>query len=297
MTQSAPSAVRGAVYSLAAFGLYALYDMTVKFLGGSYSPVQILFFAGICGIPFVIGQLLADRAGGSLLPVAPGWTVLRIVITVVQGLIGSYAFTVLPLAQCYAIFFLMPILISLLAVPMLKEPVDLARGLGVVAGLIGVIIVLRPGRMPLEWGHLAALAGAVLGALNYLIIRKTGGVERMSVLMLYPFAGQLLVTALLLPFVFVPMPVAHLGLTWLMALELFVGSLCIIAAYRHAPAVVAAPMQYSQIIWATVFGVLFFDEHLDPQTALGIAVIIASGVFVLIWSGRPVIGAGPRESA
>ena len=77
------------------------------------------------------------------------------------------------------------------------------------------------------------------------------------------------------------MTTAHLGLSGLMALLGFIGSLCIIAAYRHAPAYVAAPMQYVQIVWATAFGTLFFNETSDLYTFLGIAVIIASGLYIM----------------
>ena len=91
--------------------------------------------------------------------------------------------------EAYAIFFLMPLFICVLAVPFLGEPIDLPRGLAVLAGLIGVIIALRPGVMALQWAHLAALGGGMIGALYYLILRKTGGRESMAVIMLYPMHG------------------------------------------------------------------------------------------------------------
>lgn len=281
------SNLRGAVCSLAAFGLFSLYDMTVKFLGGSYSPFQILFFAGLATFPLIMVQLMSDRSGQTLIPVLPKWTALRIGVTIVNGLLSAYAFSVLPLAQCYAVFFMMPLFICLLAVPMLAEPIDLPRGLAVLAGFAGVVIVLRPDQMALHPGHFAAITAAALGAVNYVVLRKTGGVERPAVLMLYPMVAQLVVVTIVLPFVYQPMPMAHLGLTGLMAVEMFAGSLLIIAAYRHAPAVVAAPMQYSQIIWATAFGTLFFNEHMAAPTGLGIAVIIASGLFIVLRSGAP----------
>jgi drug/metabolite transporter (DMT)-like permease len=152
------------------------------------------------------------------------------------------------------------------------------------AGLAGVVIVLRPGTMTLGMAHLSAFCGASLGALYYIILRKTGGVERTAVIMIYPTIAQTAATALMLPFVYQPMPVAHLGLSGLMALEGFLGSVFIIAAYRHAPAIVVAPMQYSQIIWATLFGTLYFGEPMDAATIIGIGVIIASGLFITLRS-------------
>ena len=276
------SPLRGALCSLAAFSLYALNDITIKFLGASYSPVQILFFSGMAGFPLIVIQMMADKEGGSLRPVLPGWTAARMLIGIVNGLLVSYAFATLPLSQSYAIFFTMPLIICVLAVPFLGERIDLGRGLAVVAGLVGVLIVLRPGQVPLQWAHLAAIVGATLGGIYYLILRKTGGQERMAVIMLYPMLAQVAVVALLLPLVYQPMPALHLGLTGLMALEGFAGSLLIILAYRCAPAAVVAPMQYVQIIWATLFSVLYFGEPMDRATVLGIAVIIPAGLYIML---------------
>ena len=90
-----------------------------------------------------------------------------------------------------------------------------------------------------------------------------------------------------MPFVYVPMPVAHLGLTAVMAFLGMLGALGIIAAYRSAPAVIVAPMQYSQIIWAVLYGWLFFDETRGPMTAIGSAVIIAAGIYIVLREGTP----------
>jgi S-adenosylmethionine uptake transporter len=83
----------------------------------------------------------------------------------------------------------------------------------------------------------------------------------------------------------------HWALTSLMGLELFVGGLLIIAAYRNAPAIIVAPMQYSQIIWAALLGWLVFDETMTPMMIVGIAVIIAAGLFIL---GRSNAAAAPN---
>ena len=99
--------------------------------------------------------------------------------------------------------------------------------------------------------------------------------------MLYPMLAQVVSVALLLPFVYEPMPAAHLGLLGLMAVQGFVGSLFIVWAYRAAPAVVIAPMQYVQIIVATLFGTLYFNEPMDMMTVIGIGVIIAAGLFIM----------------
>lgn len=283
------SHLRGALLSLASFGVYATHDVLVKFLGGSYSPVQTIFFAGLLGFPLMTIMLMSDRTDGNLIPKHPWWTAIRTVSAVATGLAGFYAFSVLPMAQCYAIFFAMPILITLLAIPILGERIGFRRGLAVVVGLIGVLIVLRPGEVDLGLGHLAALSAATTGALTSVIVRKVGKAERAIVLMLYPMVANFVLMGLALPFVYFPMPVFHFGGMALMAALGLIGGLLSIAAYRSAPAVIVAPMQYSQIIWAIFYGWLFFNEKMDMPTGIGTAVIIASGIYIVLREGTPTV--------
>ena len=88
--------------------------------------------------------------------------------------------------------------------------------------------------------------------------------------------------AVLLPGVYKPMPLTDIGLAALIGVLAFGGQLLSIRAYKRASAAVVAPMQYSQILWATLFGALFFDELPDQYTALGAAIIISSGVYI-VW--------------
>jgi S-adenosylmethionine uptake transporter len=286
------SSLRGALLSLAAFGFYATHDVVVKLLGETYTSFQIMFFSGLMGFPLVMMMLMGDRRDGTLIPRHPWWSALRSVSAVATGVMGFFAFSQLPLAICYAIFFAMPLLITLMAIPMLGEKVGIRRGIAVIIGLVGVIIVLRPGGGDaFSVGHLAAIGAAVTGALTSVIVRKIGQDERSVVLMLYPMMLTFFAMGAVMPFVYVPMPVEHLGLTAVMAFLGMLGALGIIAAYRSAPAVIVAPMQYSQIIWAALYGWLFFDETVDLYTAAGSAVIIASGIYIVLREGTPRVSA------
>lgn len=288
MTQPSHN-LKGAALSLAAFGIYATHDVVVKYLGGSYSAVQTIFFSGLLSFPLVTVMLLGDRRDENLVPRHPWWSLIRAIAAVLTGVAGFFAFSQLPMAQAYAIFFAMPLLITLMAIPMLGEKVGLRRGLAVVAGLIGVMVVLRPGQADLGLGHLAALSAAVTGALTSVIVRKIGGNERSAVLMLYPMLGNVLAMGAVLPFVYKPMPVTHLGLMSIIALFSFVAGLLVIKAYRTAPAVIVAPMQYSQILWAALYGWLLFGESVDLNTAAGSAIIIASGIYIVLREGKPSV--------
>lgn len=279
----------GALLSLAAFAIYASNDVIVKYLGASYSPFQTIFFSVLFGFPLVLMMLIGDRQDGNLLPRHPVLTIMRSVLTVLNAVCAFYAFSVLPLAEAYPIFFAMPILITLIAIPMLGEKVGLHRGVAIAVGLIGVIIVVRPGNANLGLGHLAAIAAAALGAMNSVLVRKIGNSERSVVIMLYPMMANLIAAGIALPFVYIPMPLSHMAMLAAMAALGFIAGLLGIAAYRRAPAVIVAPMQYSQIVWATIFGTLIFGETHDVVTIIGTSIIIASGIYIVLREGKPLV--------
>jgi S-adenosylmethionine uptake transporter len=277
---------RGALFALTAFAVYSTHDVVVKALGGHYSPIQIVFFANLFGFPIVALMLMRDRMDGNLRPRHPWWTALRTVATVTSTTCVFYAFSVLPMAQTYALIFAAPLLITILAIPILGEAVGWRRAGAVAVGLVGVLVVLGPGATDLTAGHLAALVAAVCSAVAAVIVRKIGGEERSAVLLLYPMAANFAVMGLMLPFVYQPMPALDLGGVAMMALLGFCGGLLHIAAYRSGSAVVVAPMQYSQILWAVLYGFLFFGETPAWSTALGAAIIILSGIYVVFREDR-----------
>ena len=277
---------KGVLFALLAFGLFASHDVIIKILGGSYSPVQIVFFTVLLTFPLAMLHLLRDTTSATLIPVHPWWMAARTIAAVITGFCAFYAFSTLPLAQVYAILFAAPLLITLLAIPILGEQVKLRRGIAVLVGLTGVLVVLRPGQQALELGHLAALVSAVCGSFASIIVRKIGREERAVVIMLYPMMANFAVMAALLPLVYQPMPIEDLGLIGIIAVLAWVAGRFLIAAYNTAEAVIVAPMQYSQILWATFYGLMFFDEVPDRFTILGSAIIIASGLFIVLRESR-----------
>lgn len=289
--------LRGAGLALLAFALFSTQDVIVKTLGAGYSPVQILFFSGLLGFPLTTVILLRDASGGTLIPRHPWWTGLRSAAVMATGLSAFYAFSVLPLAQVYAVVFATPVLITVMAIPVLGERVRLRRWLAVLAGLIGVVIVLRPGQTAPGAGHLAALTAAMGGALAAVIVRRIGEEERSIVLLLYPMVGNFVVLGLGLFVVYRPMPPADFAAMAAIAVLALSATGAIIAAYKAGEAAVVAPMQYSQIIWATIYGAIFFGERPDGATLTGAAIIIASGLYILVREGRAGVSRNRPVSA
>jgi len=272
----------GAGYALLAYALYSTHDVVVKTLGANYAAFQIIFFSVLLSFPLVMLMLMRDTEPATLIPVHPWWSALRTLAALVTGVCVFYAFSVLPLAQVYAILFTAPLLVTVLSIPILGEKVGPHRWGAVVVGLIGVLVVLRPGSATLSLGHLAAIVGAVSSSLASIIVRKIGRDERNAVLLLYPMMANFIVMAALLALIYRPMPAEHLGLVGVMAVLSFIAGILLIKAFKMGDAAIVAPMQYSQMIWAAIYGALFFSESTDRLTWIGAGIIIASGIYIVL---------------
>lgn len=280
-TKSASANGTAAMLGLAAFASFSSHDVIVKQLGATYSPFQILFFSALLSFPIITLYLISDSKPSTLRPVHPWWLALRSVCGAVSALCAFYAFSKLPLSEVYAFIFAAPLMITLLAVPILGETIRLRRGIAVAVGLVGVLIVLRPGASAFGAGHLAAIFAAATGALNAVIVRKIGNDERAVVMVLFPILVNLMLTAAVLPFVYVEVHLVDLAKFAVISMVVLLAMSFLVAAYTRGNALIVAPMQYSQIIWATLFGVLFFGEFPQWNTFLGTAVIVLSGIYIL----------------
>jgi drug/metabolite transporter (DMT)-like permease len=282
MNSGSNSTARGLGFAFLAFGLFATHDAIIKALGSDYSIFQIIFFAMLFAfVPMAI-LMLADQSTGNFRPRHPWLVLTRSVLSLTAMTAAFYAFVTLPLAEVYALLFATPLLITALSVPLLGETVRAQRWAAVIVGLIGVIIVLRPGASSFSLGHLSALCASFAAAMAAIIMRRIGGEERSAVLILYPMLSSILVMGAILPAVYTPVEMSSLGLMAGVGLLSVAAQLCSITAFRYAPAAVVAPTQYSQILWATGYGVVFFAERPDTMVALGAGIVIASGIFI-VW--------------
>lgn len=275
------SSLKAALLSLSGFAVFATHDLIIKVLGEGYSPFQIVFFSALFSFPVLTLVLMRDAEPGTLRPKYPVWVAARALSGTLAALGAFYAFAHLPLAQVYPLLFATPMLITVLAIPILGETVRLRRGLAIALGMSGVLVVLRPGGEALQMGHFAALLSACAGAVNSVVARKIGGEERTVVMIIYPMMVNFVLMGIAMPFVYVPMPFEHLALMMVIAVMGMTAMVFLIMAYQRGEAMIVAPMQYSQILWAVIFGALFFDELPDFFTLLGSGIIVMSGLYIL----------------
>ncbi len=272
---------KGALVGLLGFGIFATHDVIVKYLGATYSPFQILFFSVLFAFPWLSLMLISDSREANMRPNHPWWSILRTASIIISSLCIFYAFSVLPLAETYSILFTIPLIITLLSIPILGEQVGVHRGGAVLIGLVGVLVVVRPGASEFTLGHFAALIGAFAASMNSIIVRRVGRDERGLVLLLYPLLGSFLVMGALMPFGYKPMPIDDVIAVAILSALGFIALNCMIYAYKAGEAVIVAPMQYSQILWAMVYGLIFFDERPEQMTLIGAGIITASGLYIV----------------
>jgi len=272
--------LRGPMLALAAFAIFSLHDAIIKSVEG-ISVFQIAFFAVLFSfVPFTL-LLAVDGNSRSYRPQVPLLTGLRCLFSLGSLLSAFYAFSVLPLTEVYSLIFTAPVLITLLAIPVLGEKIKLLRCVAIVIGLIGVLIVLRPGQSELSLGHLAGVVTAVCVACTAVVTRKIGAREHSHTLIIYPMLVNLLVTGACLFFVYQPMQGQSLAMMAAIGVLGVIGQALNIRAYRISEAQYVAPMQYSQMLWAMFYGAFLFDDQIDRYVVIGAGVIIFSGLLFL----------------
>ncbi len=271
----------GIALALLGFALFSMHDAVIKSLSGIHA-FQIAFFVCLFSFVPVTFMLAIDGEERSLRPRLPLLVGLRCLFTSGSLLSAFYAFGVLPLADVYALLFAAPILITMLAIPVLGETVRLVRWVAILLGMTGVLVVLGPNIKSLSLGHISALIAAICIACSSIVTRKIGDREHSVTLILYPMLCNIVVSGLLLVTVYVPVPLIDLGKLACIGLLSVVAQRLIITAYRASEAQFIAPMQYSQMLWAVILGAVVFNEPISQQTLAGALIIILSGI-MFIW--------------
>jgi S-adenosylmethionine uptake transporter len=279
--------LKGVLLGFMAFAAFAISDAFVKSLRGSLPAYEAVFFGaalGLTALPFIKGA--DDRWRDVVLAQRPSLWLVRAGASAVGSIAAVIAFTALPMAEAFVLIFLLPIFVTILSVLVLKEHVGWRRWSAVVAGFIGVLVVLRPGFRVLGIGHLAATVCGLSGAVSMIALRLSGAHEKRVTLYGAGMIGSMLVAGVMMLARFRwPDPVQW-GLLLGYGLLAALASVLLMLATQNAPANHVAPTQYSQMLWAVLFGYLLFDDPLDWPMAIGIAIILGAGLFTFVREER-----------
>jgi drug/metabolite transporter (DMT)-like permease len=268
----------GVLLAFLAYASFSIADALIKVIGPTMSVFEIAFFTTSFSI---IPAVLTKRGERwrDLYKLQHPWLVhLRCATAIIGTACVMYAFTHIPFADVYAIGFLTPIMVTLLGVLVLKEHVAIHRWLLLVISFLGVVLVIRPGVRDLQLGHLAIFCSVFMGGITTVILRHIAPRERrVSLVGLQVLYSGLFNGLLMLPGFVVP---SWEQLAVFMGIGLIggTGGLLLIAAAKQSPANLVAPVQYSQLIWAIIFGAAFFGEYPDYVAVIGLFIVLAAGL-------------------
>ena len=268
----------GVLFAFLAYASFSVADALIKATGPAMSVFEIAFFTTSLSIIPVMLTKRGER-WRDLYKLRHPWLVhLRCATAITGTACVMFAFTHIPFADVYAIGFLTPIMVTLLGVLVLKEHVALHRWLLLIISFLGVVLVIRPGVRELEPGHLAIFCSVFLAGITTIILRHVAPKERrVSLVGLQVLYSGIVNGLLMIPFFVVPsleQMAVFLGIGLLGG----TGGLLLISAARRSPANLVAPVQYSQLIWAIVFGALFFGEYPDYVAVIGLIIVLAAGL-------------------
>ncbi|ALJ38976.1 DMT family transporter [Azospirillum brasilense] len=270
--------VRGILMVVAAVFFFSCSDATAKYLSQTLPSIEIGWMRYV-GFTTLLLPLMIRGGPPVMKTASPGLQVLRAL-----GMLGSALFFImgmryLPLAEAAATSYVSPVFVTVLSILVLGEKIGPRRWAAVLVGLLGVLIVIRPGGAAFQPAAIFPILSAMSWATGVVITRKMTGQEHPTTTLIWTALTGLAVLTVLLPFN-VAMPTAtEVALGALIGLVSTMGQWLMVQAYRFGEASVLAPCSYVQIVWSTLLGFLIFGALPDHWTFLGAGIIIASGLY------------------
>lgn len=265
---------------IAATLLFACHDATAKHLLSTYD-VPLVSAIRYVGHMLLMLAILGPSQGASLVRTRrPVLVIIRSLCLVVATLFAGLALQRMPIAETTAIIYLAPILVVLLAGPILGETIGLAGWLAAAAGFVGVVLIVRPGGGLDTFGVIFALSNVGMTVAYYLLTRLLAGSERTIVLLFYSALVGAICFGVAAPWYWfdaAPGPLDTI-LFISLAFSAGIGHFCFTAANRYAEASLLAPMSYTHLIWAAVLGWIVFAQSPEGAGILGMILIGLAGL-------------------
>lgn len=272
----------GIVLMCVGVAFLSVNDAIAKQLNDGYSTFQILFMRNIIALPFAIAVVIKFSGTSALRSYRPMMHLLRGLIWLCAAFLFFTSLRYLALAEATALIFVAPVFITALSALLLKEQVGWRRWSAVLIGFVGVMVVVRPGAATFQPAALLPLITALFYAILMISARWVDPRESVWTLMLYLVAAGGLLAALAMPFVWRPIQSEDLWLFFAIAFFGTGGMTMMTQAFRLAQASVVAPLDYTAMLWATLLGWSIWRELPDAMTFVGAAIIIASGVIIIL---------------
>ncbi len=261
--------------------LFSLLDGSAKWLVAGMPVIMVVWLRFVSQV-LIAGAVLFPLRGFALVKTDHlRWHVLRALMFVAMTGINFWALQYLQLTVTSSIFFMVPIIIALVSAPLLGERLDRGRWAAIIAGFVGVLVIVRPGSADFHPAMLASVVNAVLYALFMLMTRRLAAYDSPETIQYLPAIGAVI---LLTPFAIAAWEWPDTWLEWTVACLLGVlggaGHYLLALAHRYAPASVIAPFLYQQVLYMALFGYLVFGDVPSAAVWIGAAIVVSSGLYL-----------------
>ncbi|UFS56128.1 DMT family transporter [Comamonadaceae bacterium M7527] len=273
---------RGMASMLLAMGCFAAMDTVLKIMSADLPPMQMAALRGLGGLPFLVVYLWRRKSFKSIVQVRWGLQVFRGLLAIVMLWSFSVGIKELALTQAYTLFFIAPLLVSVLAWPILGEKAHGFQWFTLLLGLAGVVVALRPSTDGLlTWGSAAVLGAATCYAISAVVSRRLSRTDTTDsqvfwVLVFLGFGAGLLA----LPN-WQPLTAQHWALMPALATSGFIGQLAITDAFKHGRAAAVAPFEYSALGWSIGIDVALWSVWPDALTLGGATIVMVAGLLLM----------------
>ena len=285
--------VAGVLLMLAGDFLFALNDAMGKWLVASFSVGQVVLIRSI-GAFIILGPMIARQGTAKLFRMERlDLQILRVVVTTLDTALFYAAVVYLPLADVMSFYMAGPIYVAALSHFLLGEKVGWRRWAAILIGFCGVLIMLKPSSSAFTAASVFALAGSVAFAFAIILSRVLRGTSD-TTLVTWQTLGTLVVGLALMIGNWQPPSALDIGAMQLLGVVSCAAHLLITRALKLAPASTLAPLHYTLLLWAVVFGLVFFGDVPGPRILGGAAIVVVAGLF--IFHRQKVVDEVPPEN-
>ena len=269
----------GIALILASTVFLGISDVTSKYLSATLPSIEIAWIRFLVFALVMVPAMLPGSHLFALRTARPGLQVMRGV-----ALLGSSVFFIsglrfLPIAEASATGFVSPLLVTALSIVFLGESVGVRRWIATAVGLIGVLIILRPGSSAFHPAAFFPLVSALSWACMLIMTRMMSGREAVMTTMTYSSIVGIGILTALVPLVWVSPSWHDILFGVLIGVASTAGQWFVVLAFRYADASVLAPFSYTQLLWVSILGFLVFGEVPDVWTVTGAIFVVASGLY------------------
>lgn len=266
--------------------MFAVNDIMGKWLAGTFSAGQIVLTRSLAALVVLTPLLLKGGTPNLIRLEKPGVQMSRVGLATAEIVLFYMAIRFLPLADVMTFYLAGPIYVAAVSPWLLGEQVSRRQWLAIAIGFAGVVVVLRPGSGSLSWPALISIGGSLCYAMMVVQSRQLRGTPD-RVLVFWQTIGALVIGVVLSPFGWITPGPADLLMLAALGVISMTAHLCIARSLKLAPAAVVAPIQYSLLLWAILFGWLVFGDRPRPSMLIGAAVIVIAGLMVVGGRRKP----------